>query len=161
MRVAGQCYATQAEACAAADCPAERCLLLDSYPAQVQCEPPQVGAADVTTPEPSLVGAWVGDSSCVADMQGMEGADEATIESVAAQVAMNTFVFTDATLEHSIGQTAGSAEPYTVISHDGATWTIEMAGSTGAPQRTDIVIDSDQMRMSRDQALVICLRREP
>ena len=37
VRVGDCCYAEQRAACAAAGCP-DSCLLLESYPAQVQCE---------------------------------------------------------------------------------------------------------------------------
>jgi hypothetical protein len=35
-RVEGKCYADQASACTAAGCPSD-CLVLESYPAQIQC----------------------------------------------------------------------------------------------------------------------------
>jgi len=43
VRFEGQCYASATEACAAAECPAPRCLILESYPGQVQCEPERAG----------------------------------------------------------------------------------------------------------------------
>lgn len=48
-RVGDTCYATNAEACAAIDCPTDRCLILDSYPAQVQCQPPPDSQTDTET----------------------------------------------------------------------------------------------------------------
>jgi hypothetical protein len=46
VRVDGQCYATETEACAAANCPAERCIILESYPGQVDCQPEDDGQTD-------------------------------------------------------------------------------------------------------------------
>jgi hypothetical protein len=34
----GCCYGSAPAACAAAGCPAERCLVLESYPAQISCD---------------------------------------------------------------------------------------------------------------------------
>ena len=127
-----------------------------------EAEPDAAAAGEASTPgEPVLPGSWLGDASCVPEMEGMEGADQGTIATVAAQIERNTFVFTDATMEHRIGSAAGSSEPYAIVAHEGATWTIEMAGPRGAAQRTDLSIDGDRMRMSRGGALVICLRRAP
>jgi hypothetical protein len=50
--VEGTCYPTQKKACAVVGCPLERCLLLDSHPAQVQCQPayPESGHGIEPTP---------------------------------------------------------------------------------------------------------------
>jgi hypothetical protein len=37
IRHKGVCYTGQRAACKAARCPPERCLILDSYPGQVEC----------------------------------------------------------------------------------------------------------------------------
>lgn len=34
------CYKSQTDACVAAKCPSERCITLDSYPSQIQCQQP-------------------------------------------------------------------------------------------------------------------------
>lgn len=47
VRVDGVCYPTDAEGCEAAGCPADRCIILESYPGQVQCE--EEPAAETTT----------------------------------------------------------------------------------------------------------------
>ncbi|MBW2461141.1 MAG: hypothetical protein JRH11_05810 [Deltaproteobacteria bacterium] len=63
VRYDGQCYMTSAAACAAASCPIERCLILESYPGQVECQAeaaadPVEGAEDPVT---SSAGGGEGD----------------------------------------------------------------------------------------------------
>lgn len=109
-------------------------------------------------PAPTIVGTWVGDPACVAEMDGMEGADAATMDAVGRQIAANRFVFTNDTMTHSVAAT-NSSEPYRVVAHEGTSWTIEMKGPRGAPQRTRLEIAGARMRMTRDDALVMCLSR--
>ncbi len=61
IRVDGECYSSEAEACDAAGCPPERCLILESYPGQVDCQdappPPDDGTGDdpVSSDDPAPV----------------------------------------------------------------------------------------------------------
>lgn len=58
IRVGEQCYATQAEACAAASCPEDRCLILETYPGQIECQdespaPVEGGDESVSSTDPA------------------------------------------------------------------------------------------------------------
>ena len=118
------------------------------------------GLASAGAPAPTLVGTWNGDGSCTAEMDGMEGADAATIQMVAVGMEQNQYVFTGTTMQHlQKGLPAPTPEPYKVLAHQGTSWTIEMTGMGGAPQRTEVVITQDRMRMLRAGKLVLCARR--
>ncbi len=47
------CYPSGTEACAAANCPAERCIILESYPGQVECQAEASGDEDVAVEHPN------------------------------------------------------------------------------------------------------------
>lgn len=172
-RVDEDCFDTHEAACEEIGCAVDRCSVLESYPMQVRCEPQAAvtsstsaasaehTAAEVATvTEATLLGAWTADPECVSEMQGMEGADQATVEAVSAQIVQNHYVFTESEMKRSIGATEAPDEPYRVVEHEGATWTIEMTGPRGETQTNHIVIEGDQLRMSRDGALIVCMRRE-
>lgn len=127
-------------------------------PASEAAARPDAPAVEPAAPTPTILGTWVGDPACVPEMDGMQGADAATIDAVGRQIAANRFVFTDDTMTHSVAGT-DSAEPYRVVTHEGTSWTIEMKGPRGAPQLTRLEIAGARMRMTRDDALVMCLSR--
>jgi hypothetical protein len=109
---------------------------------------------------PSLLGTWRADARCIPEMRGMEGADQATVESVAAQLANNTYVFTPESFEHHhAGASQPSVQPYTVLSHEEHRWTYEIAGPTGETMRMEAEIVDGQLRIHRDGQLELCLVR--
>lgn len=84
VRYDGQCYMTSAEACAAASCPSERCLILETYPGQVECEAEVTFEADegAEAPVSSSAGGGEGDpcdatTGCAEGLScdGAEGCD--------------------------------------------------------------------------------------
>lgn len=82
-RVGDACYATSAEACAALDCPMDRCLGSLGLPAQVQCQDaPESGTDDSETgrtqechpgncgPEPGMPNALCPDGKTMSGPSG-------------------------------------------------------------------------------------------
>lgn len=127
-------------------------------PADEGTDEPEPSSQPAAQPELTIMGEWVGDATCVSEMSGMEGADEATVELVGQQIEQNRFVFSDETLTHHVAATSAE-EPYEIVSREGPNWTIKMKGPNGDPQVTELEIKESTIRMSRDGALVMCLRR--
>ncbi|MFK7987709.1 MAG: hypothetical protein AB8I08_16955 [Sandaracinaceae bacterium] len=136
-------------------------------PAAASSEEPgastEVSAAEqVETTEATpttLIGEWSVDPECIPRQRGMEGADEATVQAVAAQMAGVRYRYTETDFEsHNPALPRPVVQPYTVLSHEGATWTYELAGPTGAPMQITAVLDDGQLQLRREDALELCLR---
>lgn len=118
-------------------------------------------AADAPEPEPAtLLGSWVVDPSCISQQRGMEGADQATVDAVAAQLVQNRFRYTETDFEQvSPALPEPVVQPYTMLSQEASRWTYELAGPTGAPMQITATLTDGQLRLERDGALELCLRR--
>lgn len=119
---------------------------------------------EVAEPAPAapatLIGEWVIDPACIPQQRGMEGADPATIDAVAAQMSQIRYRYTETEFEQTNPALPRPVvQPYTVLSHEGATWTYELAGPTGAAMEITATLSEGQLQLRREGALELCLRR--